>query len=267
VAARHDAQCAACASTSLALVSVVLIVAALAEWLTLGLSLSDAARLLIIATGLAPAAPRGPAAQPRSATPGAAALVGRAVASHAGDQAMADAVDRIPQGARGADRAVAAPTYPATAYAGLAPKLRELCERSELPSTSVPLRRRYAQVVERVLGLALAGGGEGLTERVDADRQAAPLARAAARTPAPPPRQPVSAELRERARGAAGVISERASARSRPQGPRRRLRRRRGLAARSTLAGSSRLPAVSVGRRRDRVGRAAGPIWRRLVAA
>jgi NADPH-dependent stearoyl-CoA 9-desaturase len=72
------------------------------------------------------------------------------------------------------------PDLPSNRYAELAPKVRELCERYDLPYTSGPLHRQYAQVVKRVLRLALPGGGEGLTEHVDADRQAAPLAHAAA---------------------------------------------------------------------------------------
>jgi len=72
------------------------------------------------------------------------------------------------------------PDVPSNRYAELAPKVRELCERYGLPYTSGPLHRQYAQVVRRVLRLALPGGGESLTDHVGADRQAAPLARAAA---------------------------------------------------------------------------------------
>jgi linoleoyl-CoA desaturase len=72
------------------------------------------------------------------------------------------------------------PDVPSNRYAELAPKVRELCERYDLPYTSGPLHRQYAQVVKRVLRLALPGGGESPTEHADADRQAAPPARAAA---------------------------------------------------------------------------------------
>jgi fatty acid desaturase len=72
------------------------------------------------------------------------------------------------------------PDVPSNRYAELAPKVRELCERYGLPYTSGPLHRQYAQVVRRVLRLALPGGGESLADHVGADRQAAPLARAAA---------------------------------------------------------------------------------------
>jgi fatty acid desaturase len=72
------------------------------------------------------------------------------------------------------------PDLPSNRYAELAPKVRELCERYDLPYTSGPLHRQYTQVVKRVLRLALPGGGESPTDHVDADRQAAPPARAAA---------------------------------------------------------------------------------------
>jgi fatty acid desaturase len=72
------------------------------------------------------------------------------------------------------------PDVPSNRYAELAPKVRELCERYDLPYTSGPLHRQYAQVIKRVLRLALPGGGERPTEHDDADHQAAPLARAAA---------------------------------------------------------------------------------------
>jgi hypothetical protein len=72
------------------------------------------------------------------------------------------------------------PDVPSNRYAELAPKVRELCARYDLPYTSGPLHRQYAQVVKRVLRLALPGGGERPTEHDDADHQAAPLARAAA---------------------------------------------------------------------------------------
>jgi fatty acid desaturase len=72
------------------------------------------------------------------------------------------------------------PDVPSNRYAGLAPQVRELCDRYELPYTTGSLPRQYAQVIKRVLRLALPGGGESPAEHVDADRQTAPLDRAAA---------------------------------------------------------------------------------------
>jgi len=72
------------------------------------------------------------------------------------------------------------PDVPSNRYAELAPKVREICDRYELPYTSGSLPRQYAQVVKRVLRLALPGGGESLTDHVDAGRQTAPPDRAAA---------------------------------------------------------------------------------------
>jgi NADPH-dependent stearoyl-CoA 9-desaturase len=85
------------------------------------------------------------------------------------------------------------PDLPSNRYAELAPKVRELCERYDLPYTSGPLHRQYAQVVKRVLRLALPGGGESLTEHVDADRQAAPLA-----PPSRPDARPAAAAAGQR---------------------------------------------------------------------
>jgi hypothetical protein len=111
-----------------------------------------------------------------------------------------------------------------------------LCERYELPCTGGPLRRQHAQVVKRVLRLALPGG-ESPTEHADADRQ-----RHRPRAPPRPDAHPAAAaagerEIRERARGAAAVISERASVRSpRRFRERQRSQQRCGLTARSTRA-------------------------------
>jgi linoleoyl-CoA desaturase len=60
------------------------------------------------------------------------------------------------------------PTLPSNRYSELAPRVREICEHYELPYTSGSLPRQYAQVIKRVLRLALPGGGEG--EHVDAER-------------------------------------------------------------------------------------------------
>jgi NADPH-dependent stearoyl-CoA 9-desaturase len=51
------------------------------------------------------------------------------------------------------------PDVPSNRYAEIAPRVREICERYGLPYTSGPLPRQYAQVVKRVLRLALPGGG------------------------------------------------------------------------------------------------------------
>jgi linoleoyl-CoA desaturase len=47
------------------------------------------------------------------------------------------------------------PDVPSNRYAEIAPKVRELCRRYDLPYTSGPLHRQYGQVVKRVLRLAL----------------------------------------------------------------------------------------------------------------
>ena len=51
------------------------------------------------------------------------------------------------------------PDLPSNRYAEIAPRVREICERYGLPYTSGSLPRQYAQVVRRVLRLALPGGG------------------------------------------------------------------------------------------------------------
>jgi NADPH-dependent stearoyl-CoA 9-desaturase len=63
------------------------------------------------------------------------------------------------------------PDVPSNRYAELAPKVRELCGRYGLPYTSGPLHRQYAQVVKRVLRLALPGPRREPHEHVDAGRQ------------------------------------------------------------------------------------------------
>jgi fatty acid desaturase len=60
------------------------------------------------------------------------------------------------------------PTLPSNRYSELAPRVREICEHYELPYTSGSLPRQYAQVIKRVLRLALPGGGD--AELVDAER-------------------------------------------------------------------------------------------------
>jgi fatty acid desaturase len=51
------------------------------------------------------------------------------------------------------------PDMPSNRYAEIAPRIREICERYGLPYTSGSLPRQYAQVMRRVLRLALPGGG------------------------------------------------------------------------------------------------------------
>jgi linoleoyl-CoA desaturase len=53
------------------------------------------------------------------------------------------------------------PDLPSNRYAEIAPRVRDLCERYDLPYTSGPLHRQYASVVRRILRLALPGGGGG----------------------------------------------------------------------------------------------------------
>jgi fatty acid desaturase len=60
------------------------------------------------------------------------------------------------------------PDVPSNRYAELAPRVRAICEHYELPYTSGSLPRQYAQVIKRVLRLALPGGGD--AEPVDAER-------------------------------------------------------------------------------------------------
>jgi linoleoyl-CoA desaturase len=60
------------------------------------------------------------------------------------------------------------PSLPSNRYSELAPRVREICEHYELPYTSGSLPRQYAQVIKRVLRLALPGGGD--AELVDAER-------------------------------------------------------------------------------------------------
>jgi fatty acid desaturase len=66
------------------------------------------------------------------------------------------------------------PDVPSNRYAELAPRVREICEHYELPYTSGSLPRQYAQVIKRVLRLALPGGGD--AEPVDAERLEPPKA-------------------------------------------------------------------------------------------
>ena len=50
------------------------------------------------------------------------------------------------------------PDLPSNRYASIAPRVRALCERYELPYTSGSLPRQYGQVIKSVLRLALPGG-------------------------------------------------------------------------------------------------------------
>jgi NADPH-dependent stearoyl-CoA 9-desaturase len=51
------------------------------------------------------------------------------------------------------------PDMPSNRYGEIAPKIRELCERYELPYTSGPLYKQYADVLATIARLALPGGG------------------------------------------------------------------------------------------------------------
>lgn len=51
------------------------------------------------------------------------------------------------------------PDLPSSRYAELAPQVRDLCERYDLPYTSGPLLTQYAQVWRKILRLSLPGGG------------------------------------------------------------------------------------------------------------
>jgi linoleoyl-CoA desaturase len=64
------------------------------------------------------------------------------------------------------------PDLPSNRYAEVAPRVREICERYGLPYVSGPLHRQYAQVVRKIMRMALPGGG---SEPADAaeDRVAA----------------------------------------------------------------------------------------------
>jgi NADPH-dependent stearoyl-CoA 9-desaturase len=52
------------------------------------------------------------------------------------------------------------PDVPSSRYAEIAPQVRDLCERYELPYTSGPLLTQYAQVWRKILRLSLPGGGQ-----------------------------------------------------------------------------------------------------------
>jgi len=52
------------------------------------------------------------------------------------------------------------PDLPSNRYAEVAPRVRALCERFDLPYVSGPLPQQYAQVVRKILRMSLPGGGE-----------------------------------------------------------------------------------------------------------
>ena len=51
------------------------------------------------------------------------------------------------------------PDLPSNRYAEVAPRVRELCERYELPYVSGALPRQYAQVLRKIIRMSLPGGG------------------------------------------------------------------------------------------------------------
>ena len=52
------------------------------------------------------------------------------------------------------------PDLPSNRYAEVAPRVRALCERYDLPYVSGPLPKQYAQVVRKILRMSLPGGGQ-----------------------------------------------------------------------------------------------------------
>lgn len=51
------------------------------------------------------------------------------------------------------------PDVPSNRYAELAPKVRDLCERYDLPYISGPMPRQYGQVLRKIVRLSFPGGG------------------------------------------------------------------------------------------------------------
>ncbi|MBJ7331586.1 MAG: acyl-CoA desaturase, partial [Solirubrobacteraceae bacterium] len=51
------------------------------------------------------------------------------------------------------------PDLPSNRYAEVAPRVREICERYDLPYVSGPLPRQYGQVVRKIARMSLPGGG------------------------------------------------------------------------------------------------------------
>ena len=72
------------------------------------------------------------------------------------------------------------PDVPSSRYAEIAPRVRDLCERYDLPYTSGPLLTQYGQVWRKILRLSFPGGGDGAVPAPDAVTSAAtPPARVA----------------------------------------------------------------------------------------
>ncbi|MCW2957439.1 MAG: fatty acid desaturase [Solirubrobacterales bacterium] len=62
------------------------------------------------------------------------------------------------------------PDLPSSRYAEIAPQVREICERYDLPYTSGPLHEQYGQVLAKIARLAFPGGGENVAAKNTAAR-------------------------------------------------------------------------------------------------
>jgi linoleoyl-CoA desaturase len=60
------------------------------------------------------------------------------------------------------------PDIPSNRYAQITPRVKELCERYDLPYTSGPLLTQYGQVWRKILRLSLPGGAVAPTPAPDA---------------------------------------------------------------------------------------------------
>ena len=118
------------------------------------------------------------------------------------------------------------PDLPSNRYAEVAPRVRALCERYGLPYVSGPLPKQYAQVVRKILRMALPGGSVGSRRRLPRQPTGtcawSPSSRAVRRRAAP--RRPPSARAGRRARprtlraGGRAGIGPTAGGRAAPRG-------------------------------------------------
>jgi linoleoyl-CoA desaturase len=51
------------------------------------------------------------------------------------------------------------PDIPSNRYGEIAPRVRDVCARYDLPYVSGPMHRQYGQVVRKIVRLSLPGGG------------------------------------------------------------------------------------------------------------
>ena len=70
------------------------------------------------------------------------------------------------------------PDIPSNRYAEIAPRVRDLCERYDLPYVTGPMHRQYGQVVRKIVRLSLPGGGGEARDEAPATESAARDARA-----------------------------------------------------------------------------------------